>query len=75
MNSRMNEWISQIELGIYLLKIITADNLAMDINSLAPGEIDYSLKLGNFKLISRINIVSIFCEIPIRWMPQDLTDY
>ena len=45
------------------------------INSLAPEGFDYSLKLANFKLISMINILSIFCEIAISWMPQDLTDY
>ena len=44
-------------------------------NSLAPGGFDYSLKLVNFKLISTINILSIFCEIAIRWMPQYLTDH
>ena len=44
------------------------------VNSLAPGGFDYSLKLVNFKLISMINI-SIFCEIAIRWMPQNLTDH
>ena len=46
------------------------------INSLAPGGFDYSLKLGNFKLlISTIVIWSIFCEIAIMWMPQYLTDH
>ena len=45
------------------------------INSLTPGGFDYSLKLVNFKLISLINILSIFCEIAIRWMPQHLTDH
>ena len=45
------------------------------INSLAPGGFDYSLKLVNFKLISTINIWSIFCEIAIRWMPQHPTDH
>ena len=44
------------------------------VNSLAPGGFDHSLKLVNFKLISTINIWSIFCEITIRWMPQYLTD-
>ena len=44
-------------------------------NSLAPGGVHYSLKLVNFKLISTINILSIFCEIAIRWMPQYLTDH
>ena len=43
------------------------------INSLAPGGFDYSLKLVNFKLISTINILSIFYEIAIR--PQYLTDH
>ena len=45
------------------------------VNSLAPGEFDYSLQLVNFKLISMINILSIFCAIVIRWMPQQLTDH
>ena len=45
------------------------------INSLAPGRFDYSLKLVNFKLISTINIFSIFCQIAIRLMPQHLTDH
>ena len=44
------------------------------INSLAPENFDYSLKLVNFELISMINILSIFCEIAVRWMPQHLTD-
>ena len=39
------------------------------LNSLAPGGFDYSLKLVNFKLISTINVLSIFCEIAVRWMP------
>ena len=45
------------------------------VNSLAPGGFDYSLKLVNFKLISRINILGIFCEIAIRRMPLYLTDH
>ena len=45
------------------------------INSLAPGGFDDSLKLVNFKLILTINILSIFCEIAIRWIPQHLTDH
>ena len=47
----------------------------LSVNSLAPGGFDYSLKLVNFKIISTINIWSIFCEIAIRWMPQYLTDH
>ena len=45
------------------------------LNSLAPGGFDNSMKLINFKLISTIDILSIFWEIAIRWMPQHLTDY
>ena len=45
------------------------------LNSLAPGGFDYSLKLTNFKLISTLNILSIFCEIAVRWMPQHPTDH
>ena len=44
-------------------------------NSLAPGGFDYSLKLVNIKLISTMNILGIFCEIAIKWMPQHLTDH
>ena len=46
-----------------------------DLISLAPGGFDFSLILINFKLISTINILSIFCEIAITWMPQHLTDH
>ena len=45
------------------------------LNSLAPGGFEYSLKLVNFKLISTINILSIWCEIAIRWTPQYLSDH
>ena len=44
-------------------------------NSLAPGRFDCSLKLVNFILISTINILSVICEIAIRWMPQHLNDH
>ena len=44
-------------------------------NLLAPEWFDYSLELVNFKLISTINILSTFCEIANRWMPQHLTDH
>ena len=36
--------------------------------------IDNSLKFENFKLISMINIFSIFCKIAIKWLPH-LTDH
>ena len=39
------------------------------------GGFDYSLKLVNFKLISTIDMLSIFCEIANRWIPQHLTDH
>ena len=45
------------------------------LNSLAPGGFVYCLNLVNFKLISMINISSIFCKIAIRWMSQHLTDH
>ena len=44
-------------------------------NSLDPGGFHYSLKIVNFKFMLTINILSIFCEIAIRWMPQHLTDH
>ena len=45
------------------------------LNSLAPGWFDHSLKLINFKLISTINVLSIFCEPAIRWRPQHLINH
>ena len=54
---------------------LTVVSFVQYINSLPPGGFDYSLKLVNFKIISIINILSIFCEIVIRWMPQHLTAY
>ena len=39
------------------------DLVIIRLNSLAPGKFDYSLKWVNFKLISMLNISSIFCEI------------
>ena len=47
----------------------------LNLKSLAPGGFDFSVKLVNFKLISTINILNIFCHIAIRWMPQHLTDH
>ena len=45
------------------------------INSLAPGRFDHSLKLVNFKLISTIPILGIFCEVTIKRRPQHLTGH
>ena len=44
------------------------------INSLPSGGCCYNLKLVIFKLISRIDILSIYCEFALKWMPQDLID-
>ena len=49
-------------------------NAEYPVNSLAPGTLNYNLKLVMFKLISRIDILSVSCEIALRLMPQDLTD-
>ena len=45
-----------------------------NINSLAPGRCASYLKFVTFKVVSRINILSISCEIVLRWMPQGLID-
>ena len=50
-------------------------SLEIHFNSLAPRGFDYNLKSVNFKLISIINILSIFWEIDITWLPQHLTDH
>ena len=44
---------------------------------IGPWEIwlQSQIKLSNFQLISLIKILSILCEIAIRWMPQHLTDH
>ena len=49
--------------------------VVLQINSLVPGRFDQSPGLVNFKLISMINISSIFYKIAIRWRPQHLTDH
>ena len=44
------------------------------VNTLAPGRCGCNLKLVIFKHTSRVDILSISCEIALRWMPQDFTD-
>ena len=56
------------------LRAVSQWMLKLLFNSLALGRFDYSLKLIDL-LISTINILSIFCEIAIMWMPQHLTDH
>ena len=41
---------------------------------MAPGRCGFNLKFVIPKLISRINILSIFNEIAIMWKPQDITN-
>ena len=51
-------------------------NLRMSMHNLTHWPLrDLTLELVNFKLILTINILSIFCKIAIRWMPQHLTDH
>ena len=45
------------------------------VNSLGPGRCGWNFELAVFKLISRIDILSISCKITHRWVPQDLIDY
>ena len=44
------------------------------INSVAPGRCGCNVELAIFKIVSEVNILSIFCENALRWMPQDLID-
>ena len=39
-----------------------------------PGRCGCYLKLAIFKLLSRIDILGISCDMALRWMPQDLAD-
>ena len=50
------------------------DRKSQQINSLAPGRFDHSLKLVNFKLISTIKYFLLNCY-SIRWRPQHLTGH
>ena len=43
-------------------------------NSLVRGRCRCNLKLIIFKLMSRVDILSISCEIALRGMPRDFTD-
>ena len=62
--------------GSHLSISIRMTSQALDLTHWPLGDLSmYSLNLVNFKLISAINISSIFCEIDFRWMPQDLTDH
>ena len=69
----LSDFIQAIEAGVDDKEVQVSQTSTL--NSLAPGEFDYSLKLVNFKLITKINILSIISEIVIRWMPQHLTDH
>ena len=44
------------------------------LNSLVPGWCACKLKLAVFEHILKIAVLSISCEIVLRWMPQDLID-
>ena len=47
----------------------------LTVKSLSPGRCGCDFELQIFKLISSsIGILSIFCKITPRWMPQDFTD-
>ena len=52
--------------GIFLLHKV--------VNSLDPGRFGCNVNLVNLKLISRIDIFSIYCGTDLRWLPQDLTN-
>ena len=54
------------------ITVIYNSTLIKQLNSLTPGRCGCNLKSVMFKLISRIDILSISCEIAPRWMPQDL---
>ena len=52
--------IRHLQLKLTSLAEVTTKSI---FKSLVPGGFDYSLKLVNFKFISMINILNIFCEI------------
>ena len=54
------------------IAIIVKSLQTVRLNSLASGRCDCNFKFVIFKLIPWIDILSISCEIAIRWMPLDL---
>ena len=60
--------------GMGCHELFHLDRQPVPINSLASEGCDCSLKLSNFQLISRRDILTISCETDPIWMSQDLTD-
>ena len=60
-------WVAKFS----FFSLVNVDNL---FNSLAPRTCGCDPEFVIFKLLSRIDIMSISCEIVVRSMPQDLTD-
>ena len=53
---------------------IKVEEKVESINSLALGRYWCDLKSVIFKLLSKMDSLSIFCQITLRWMPQDRFD-
>ena len=47
----------------------------LSLNSLAPGKFEWNFRYLILQIISLLNGWGISCELALRWMPLDLTDY
>ena len=56
------------------MQCIVSVNYHDTLNSLEPVEYECDIKLVIRKLVWRINILCISCEIVIRWMPKDFPE-
>ena len=63
-----------MEVSVYVSLGLNEITQRPRLNSLVPGRCGCNLKLVIFKLTSRLDILSISCEIALRWMPKDFTD-
>ena len=71
---RASYMVSVVNRPWYTTVFVTEHGSHGKLYSSAPGRCSCNLKLVVFQLIWGIDIVSISCEIAIRWMPQDFVD-
>ena len=69
-------WLLHAAISVVMqLSYMLFNTAFLTIYSLASGRWDYALKLVLFKPISRLDILTIFCEIALKLMPYDLSDH
>ena len=72
----INGWVNNREAGDLRHYRGHYDVIVMvSLNSLVPGRCSNNFKSLIFKLVSRIDILTISCKIAVGWVPQDLIGY